>query len=213
VQSKFLGWVVDRFGLGPIWDHFLDRPVPKDPWYHGDGMALLTLLTVQVVTGVVLALTYSPSMSEAYESVYYITHRQTLGWFVRGLHYWSGGLMVVMVFIHFCRQILLGGYKAPREGTWLLGVLLLFAVLAMSFLGYVLRWDERGIAGLRVALAVLDRVPLIGDDLVLLLQGGPEITTLTLTRVFALHVIIVPLVMTFIVAWHVYLVVLHGTTR
>jgi ubiquinol-cytochrome c reductase cytochrome b subunit len=91
-------------------------------------------------------------------------------------------------------------------------VLLLFAVFLMSFLGYVLRWDQRGITGLRVALAVLQRVPLVGDELVLLVQGGPEITTLTLTRVYALHVIIVPLMMLLVVAYHVYLVVIHGTT-
>lgn len=203
---------MDRFGLGPIWDHFLDRDVPKDPWYHGDGMALLVLLTIQIVTGAILALTYTPSTTEAYESVYYITHRQLLGWFIRGLHYWSGGLMVVMLMIHVCRQVALGGYKAPREGTWLVGVLLLILVVILSFLGYVLRWDDRGITGLRVAASILERAPGIGDDLVAIVLGGPEMNTLTLTRVFALHVILLPLLLLPLVAYHVYLVVIHGTT-
>jgi ubiquinol-cytochrome c reductase cytochrome b subunit len=205
-------WIVDRFGLRPIWDHFLARDVPKDPWYHGDGMALLALLTIQVATGAMLALTYTPSMEEAYESVYHITHRQLLGWFIRGLHYWSGGMMVVMLFIHVCRQIALGGYKGPREGTWLIGVLLLFIVVIMSFLGYVLRWDDRGITGLKVALSIVQRVPIIGEELVLIVQGGADMTTLTLTRIFALHVILLPLLLLPLVAYHVYLVVLHGTT-
>jgi ubiquinol-cytochrome c reductase cytochrome b subunit len=204
--------VVDRFGLGPIWDTLLDRQVPKDPWYHGDGMALLVLFGVLVITGVFLALGYCPAMDEAYASVQHITDQQTLGWFVRGLHYWSGGLMVVMLFLHFCRQILLGGYKAPREGTWLVGVVLLFAVLTTSLLGYVLRWDERGLYGLRVALATFGHMPLLGEELVLLVQGGPEISTLTLTRVFALHAILLPLLILLAVGYHVYLVVLHGTT-
>src|SRR5918999_3435213 len=210
--SKVLRWVVDRFGLGPIWDKILDRQVPKDPWYHGDGMALLVLLTVLVVTGVFLALGYTPAIDEAYQSVEHITHQQTLGWFVRGLHYWSGGLMVVMLFLHVCRQILLAGYKAPREGTWLVGVFLLFIVLSTSLLGYVLRWDERGFYGLRVALGAFRSVPLVGEQLVLLAQGGPEISSLTLTRVFALHVVLLPLLLLLLVGYHVYLVILHGTT-
>jgi ubiquinol-cytochrome c reductase cytochrome b subunit len=210
--SRMLRWVVDRFGLRPIWDHVLDRQVPKDPWYHGDGMALLVLLTVLVVTGIILALGYCPAMDEAYLSVEYITHQQTLGWYVRGLHYWSGGIMVVMLFLHFCRQVVNGGYKSPREATWLVGVVLLFLVLSTSLLGYILRWDERGLYGLRVLLAALRSTPLVGEDLVELVQGGGEITSLTLSRIFALHVVAIPLLLLLLVGYHVYLVILHGTT-
>jgi ubiquinol-cytochrome c reductase cytochrome b subunit len=210
--SSMLRWVADRFGLEPIWDHVLDRQVPKDPWYHGDGMALLVMLTVLVVTGILLAMGYCPAIDEAYQSVHYITYQQTLGWFVRGLHYWSAGLMVVLLFLHLCRQLLLGGYKSPREATWLVGVLLLFIVLTTSLLGYVLRWDQRGFYGLRVALAALQNVPYIGDRLVLVAQGGPEISSLTLTRIFTMHVILLPLLLLLLVGYHLYLVILHGTT-
>ncbi len=212
MATKILRWIVDRFGLGQIWNNILDRHVPKDPWYHGDGMALLVLLTILVITGVVLGLGYCPAIDEAYQSVEHITERQTLGWFVRGLHYWSAGLMVVMLFLHLCRQIGLGGYKEPREATWLVGVFLLFIVLTTSLLGYVLRWDERGFYGLRVALITFQNVPYIGEKLVLLAQGGPEITSLTLARVFAMHVVVLPLLLLLLVAYHVYLVILHGTT-
>ena len=210
--SSMLRWVADRFGLNPIWDHILDRQVPKDPWYHGDGMALMAMLTVLVATGVLLSMGYCPAIDEAYQSVNYMTTQQTLGWFVRGLHYWSAGVMVVLLFLHLCRQLLLGGYKSPREATWLVGVFLLFIVLTTSLLGYVLRWDQRGFYGLRVALAVLESVPFIGDRLVLAAQGGPEISSLTLTRVFAMHVILLPLLLLFLVGYHLYLVILHGTT-
>ena len=207
-----LRWIIDRFGLGPIWNHLLDRNVPKDPWYHGDGMALLVLLSVLVITGVVLSLGYCPALDEAYQSVEYITQRQTLGWFVRGLHYWSGGLMVVMMFLHLCRQLLNGGYKSPREATWLIGVFLLFIVLTTSLLGYVLRWDQRGFYGLKVLLAAVQSVPVLGEHLVLLIQGGPEVTSLTLSRVYALHVVILPMLLMGLVGYHMYLVILHGTT-
>lgn len=210
--SKALRWLIDRFGIGPIWDHVLDRQVPKDPWYHGDGMALLVLLSILVLTGAFLSLGYTPAIDEAYQSVDYMTRHQVLGWLVRGLHYWSAGMMVVMLFLHVCRQLALGGYKSPREGTWMVGVVLLFIVLATSLLGYILRWDERGFYGLRVMLAALRHAPYIGDELVMLVQGGAEITSLTLTRVFALHVIILPLLLLFLVGYHVYLVIIHGTT-
>lgn len=210
--SKSVGWVIDRFGLRPVWDHLFDRKVPKDPWYHGDGMALLVLLTVLVITGVILSMSYSPAVGEAYRSVEYITHQQPLGWFVRGLHYWSGGLMVVMLFLHLCRQLILGGYKSPREATWLIGVILLAVTLTTSLFGYILRWDQRGYYGLRALLATLQNVPRVGEPLVFLTQGGPEISSLTLSRIFALHAVLVPMLLLVLVGYHVYLVILHGTT-
>lgn len=211
MSSNWRSWISDRFGLRPIWEHFLLRRVPKTPWYAGSGQAMLLLLGIQLLTGAVLALSYSPSVESAYQSVVYITEVQTLGWLVRALHYWSGGLFVVLIAYHFFRQILVGGYKSPREGSWLIGVLLLFIVVAMSFLGYVLRWDERGLYGIRVALFHFARVPWIGDRLVALIQGGPEITTLTVSRLYAMHVLILPALLVGLVFHHLYLIVLHGT--
>ena len=205
-------WASDRFGLNVARQYLLERRVAKGAWYFGDGATLIFLFGVLVATGVVMSLTYSPSTEEAYESVRHITERQALGWFVRGLHYWSAGMMVVMVFFHLFRQILVGGYKAPREGTWLVGVFLFFSVLVMSFTGYILRWDERGIHALRVALHMFYHVPLIGERLVVFVQGGPEMGSASLTRVYAVHVVLVPLAMLLLVGYHMYLVMLHGVT-
>lgn len=210
--GKARRWVVERFGVRPILTHVVRRRVPRSPWYFGDGATLLFLLFVQVVTGAMMALTYTPSFDDAYRSVQTITFEQTLGWFVRGLHYWSAGLMVVVLVWHLLRQILLGGYKSPREGTWLIGVALFVLVIAMSYTGYLLRWDERGLYGLRVGLNVLYLVPWIGEELVLIAQGGAAIGTQTLTRLYALHAIIVPLLILPLAGWHLYLIVLHGTT-
>ena len=208
-----LRWIVDRFGLGPIWDHVLDRNVPKDPWYHGDGMALLVLLTVLVVTGVILSMGYCPAVDEAYQSVEYITHQQTLGWFVRGLHYWSGGLMVVMLFLHRLPPIAAGRLQISSRGN-----------VADRRVAAVHRAHHVA-AGLRAALGsarllrlaslacrVAERARYVGEQLVLLTQGGPEITSLTLSRVFALHVVLLPMLLLLLVGYHVYLVILHGTT-
>lgn len=212
VFSKLRAWVADRFGWGPIKEVLLDRRVAKGAWYFGDGATLMLLLAVLVVTGLTLALTYSPTPEHAYESVEHITLRQTAGWLVRALHYWSAGFMVVMLFFHLFRQVLLGGYKAPREGTWIWGVVLFFLVLSMSFTGYVLRWDERGVHALRIPLYIFSYVPWVGDELVLLVQGGPEIGARSLTRVYAIHVLLVPLLIAGAVAFHLYLVIFQGTT-
>jgi cytochrome c oxidase subunit II len=212
MRGKWRAWVADRFGLAPVRENFLKRRVPRDPWYFGDGATLLLLLMVQVVTGAVLALSYTPTPDAAYASVEQITDGQPFGRFLRGLHYWSAGLMVIMLFFHLFRQVLVGGYKFPREGTWLIGVGLFFAVLVMAFTGYVLRWDERAVHAVRVVLHMFYQVPVIGEALVYFVQGGPAIDGPTLTRFYGVHVIFIPLVLLALAAYHVYLVVLHGTT-
>jgi len=188
----------------------LDRRIPSTSWYQGDGGTLLLLLGVLVVTGMFMTPAYVPTVDGAYASVQYITHEQLLGWFIRGLHYWSAGLMVVMVVFHLLRQILVGGYKLPREGVWLVGVVLLFAVITMAFIGYVLRWDERAIYALRVAMNMFWRLPVIGDGLVVFIQGGEAIGPRTLPRLYSVHVIFVPVVLVALVGWHVYLVMVRG---
>lgn len=210
--SSFREWVNDRFGLKPIKENALHRRVARTPWYYGDGATLVLLLGVLVLTGMMMTLTYTPSPDGAYESVQYITKEQPLGWFIRALHYWSAGFMVVMVLWHVLRQVLVAGYKFPREGTWLIGVVLFFAILVMSFTGYVLRWDERAIYALKVALHMFSRVPFIGEELVIFVQGGVEPGATSLTRTYAVHVIFVPALMLGATVWHIYLVILHGVT-
>lgn len=211
MSGKKRAWLEDRFAAGPIWRNILARRVPRTPWYFGDGATLVLLLVVQVVTGALMSLTYSPDINSAYDSVVHLTTKQMLGWFIRGVHYWAAGMMVVVLLFHLFRHIVLGGYKAPREGTWLIGVLLLFAVLFMSFSGYLLRWDERSITAIQVSLHMLHNVPGIGDWLVVVAQGGQGIGPATLTRIYGLHVVIVPLIIFALVGYHLYLVIQHGT--
>jgi ubiquinol-cytochrome c reductase cytochrome b subunit len=212
VKKSWLGWIVDRFGLMPIYEETLNRPIPKTPWYYGDGATLLLLLGVQIVTGALMTLTYVPSIDQAYQSVLYITNEQSFGWFIRGLHYWSAGLMVVMTVFHLFRHILLGGYKAPREGSWLVGVVLFVFILVMSVTGYILRWDLTGVHAARVALMFFELIPFIGEPLVVFVQGGVEIGAQTLTRIYSVHVVFGPMLIVGLVAFHVFLVIFHGVT-
>ncbi|MFO7562095.1 MAG: cytochrome b N-terminal domain-containing protein [Enhygromyxa sp.] len=212
MAGKWRAWIGHRFGLQNFKKHVLDRRIPRTSWYQGDGAALLILLLTLVITGMFMTPTYTPTAEGAHASVRYITHEQLLGWFVRGLHYWSAGLMVTMVLVHMFRQILVAGYKFPREGTWMIGVVMLFLVITMGFIGYTLRWDERAIYALRVAMNMFWRVPWIGDELVVFIQGGETIGERTLPRLFAVHVIFVPALLLTLVSWHVYLVIIHGVT-
>jgi ubiquinol-cytochrome c reductase cytochrome b subunit len=212
LHRRIGAWAADRFGWRPVREHVLERRVAKSPWYFGDGATMLALLGVLVVTGLGMMLTYSPHPDAAYSSIRYITERQPMGWFVRGLHYWSAGLLMFMTVWHVLRQILIAGYKFPREGTWLVGTVMLVAIVTMAFTGYLLRWDERAIHAVRVALHILGGVPWIGEALVVLVQGDEQPGARLLTRLYAVHVVLLPLLLGVLVAWHLYLVVLHGVT-
>ncbi|MEX2671436.1 MAG: cytochrome b N-terminal domain-containing protein [Phycisphaeraceae bacterium] len=212
MPSKWGAWIEDRFGLEEIYRSFLHRRVPKTAWYHGDGATLLLLLMVLIATGMFMTPTYSPDPDTAYQSVNRITQEQLLGWFVRSLHYWSAGLMMVMLVFHLLRQILLAGYKSPREGTWLLGVVMFFLIILMAFTGYLLRWDERALHALRASLHMFWNVPIIGERLVVFIQGGYELGAQTLTRIYAVHVVFVPMLLIAFASYHLYLVIVRGVT-
>jgi ubiquinol-cytochrome c reductase cytochrome b subunit len=149
----------------------LTHPVPRSlagraGWWYVFGSASLTLLLLQILTGICLALVYVPSANEAYESLLYLNYQQSLGWLLRAVHYWSGSAMVLMVVVHMTQVFLHGAYKYPRELTWVVGVFLLLLTLAMAFTGQVLRWDPDAYWGIGVGAAMTGRVPWIGPELV-----------------------------------------------
>lgn len=211
-KHSLIHGIIDRLALGPIWRRFFARRVPKARWYYGDGTTLLFLLGVLILTGSALALMYSPAPESAYQSIVLITTKHTLGWFVRALHYWSGGMMVIISLYHLFRHILLGGYLPPREGSWMIGILMFALIIVNSFLGYTLRWDERSIYAIRVALNIFHRVPWIGDEIVYFIQGGWTQGNATLSRLYAVHIVFVPLSLLALAAYHLYLIVYHGVT-
>src|SRR6202162_4149053 len=152
-----------RESLLPVMLH----PVPKQlagpvGWWYVFGSASLTLLLVQILTGIGLALVFVPSADKAYESLLSLNYEQPLGWFLRALHYYAGSGMVVLVLVHMTQVFLHGAYKYPRELTWVAGVLLLLSTLGMFFTGQVLRWDPDAYWGLAVGGGMAGRVALAG---------------------------------------------------
>ena len=154
----------------------LKHPIPKGAagpmgWWYVFGSASMTLLMIQVVTGIGLALVYVPSADKAYDSLLYLNYEHPAGWFLRALHYYAGSGMVVMVLAHLTQVFLHGAYKYPRELTWVIGVLLLLCTLGMFFSGQILRWDPDAYWGLAVAGSMAGRVPVLGPEVVRLVLG------------------------------------------
>jgi len=208
-------WLDARLKLRATLLPMMEHPIPRAAagpmgWWYVFGSASLTLLLVQVLTGIGLALVYVPSADKAYESLLYMNHDQSLGWFLRALHYYAGSGMVVLVLAHITQVFLHGAYKYPRELTWVLGVLLLLCTLGMFFTGQVLRWDPDAYWGLSIGGSMAGRVPVLGPWLVRMMLGGPVIGADSLSRFFALHVFVIPGALLFFLAVHLWLVLKCG---
>lgn len=198
--------------IKPVED-FFNEPMPKGVgWANTLGSSLLALLIVQIVTGILLALYYSPNADVAYESVQYIEDNVLFGSLIRGIHHFAASAFVIVLFLHMLRTFFWGAYKHPREMTWIFGVVLFILVLGFAFTGYLLPWDMKAYFATKVGINIAGVVPIIGPYLIKIMQGGSEMSTLTLTRFYALHVIVLPLLLLAVVAGHIYLVRRFGPT-
>ena len=213
---KSLGrWFDVRLSFSESLLPVLRHPIPRGAagpmgWWYVFGSASMTLLLLQVLTGIGLALVYVPSADRAYESLLWLNYEQPLGWFLRALHYYAGSGMVVMVLAHMTQVFLHGAYKYPRELTWCAGVVLLLCTLGMFFTGQVLRWDPDAYWGLAVGGSMAGRVPGAGPQLVRLLLGGEVIGGDSLSRFFSLHVFVIPAALVIALAVHLWLVLKCG---
>ena len=155
------------------------------------GSILLLLLTVQLITGVVLAMYYVPSPEHAYDSVRYIMERVTFGRVLRGLHFFGASFIVVAAVIHMLRVVALGSYKKPREVTWITGVVLLLVILGFALTGYLLPWDQKAYWATTVTINIARSGPM-GEYVAGLMRGGDALGSLTLLRWYAAHVFLLP---------------------
>ena len=164
-KSRSSTWIELRLGLiHPLIEAADPSHAPSNSasWWYVFGSAATVLLILQVVTGILLALVYSPSANEAWISLDLLNHSIPLGWYLRALHGWGSDFMIAIVLIHMVQVFLFGAYKFPRELTWIVGVFLLLLTLAMAFTGQVMRFDQDAYWGLGIGASILSRVPLIG---------------------------------------------------
>src|SRR6516225_2416329 len=189
------------------------EPLPGGSrWAAAFGSLLLFCFVLQVVTGVLLSMNYAPSVETAWASVNFIQEDVALGSFIRALHHWGSSAMIVLLLLHLVQVFVWGAYKKPREFTWMVGVLLLLCILGLAFTGYLLPWDQKAYWATRVGLGIAGTTPVIGDGLRTLLQGGPQMGNLTLTRFFTLHGFVLPGLVILLIVVHLYLFRLHGVT-
>ena len=206
-------WVDERTSLSGGLRWLLFRKVPKGTnWFYTLGSATLFAFLSQAVTGVFLAMYYDPSPIHAYESARYITNDVFLGQFVRGMHKWGATVMMILIFLHMGRTFFFGAYKYPRELNWVIGVTLLVLTMVMALTGYLLPFDQRSYWATIVADNINGTGPLVGPYLADFLRGGPEFGATTLSRFYAIHMLIVPGAIVALIGAHLYLVAKLGTS-
>jgi menaquinol-cytochrome c reductase cytochrome b subunit len=208
-----VGWVDQRTGATGFLTGMLYRKVPKGTnWYYTLGSATLFAFLIQAITGVFLAMFYTPSPTQAYPSITHINNDVFLGEFVHGMHKWGASVMIILIFLHMARTFFFGAYKYPRELNWVIGVVLLILTLVMGLTGYLLPFDNRSFWATTVANNITATGPVLGPYLADFLRAGPEIGSTTLTRFYAIHMLLIPGAMFALIGAHLYLVVKLGTT-
>ena len=213
VPADVAGWVDERTGASGFLTGMLFRKVPKGTnWFYTLGSATLFAFTIQAVTGVFLAMYYTPSPDEAYESITHLTNDVWLGEFVRGMHKWGATLMMILIFLHMGRTFFFGAYKYPRELNWVIGVVLVILTMVMGLTGYLLPFDQRSFWATVVANNITGSGPVVGPYLADFLRAGPEFGATTLSRFYAIHMLLVPGLIIALIGAHLYLVVKLGTT-
>jgi ubiquinol-cytochrome c reductase cytochrome b subunit len=207
--TGFLGWIDDRFPLTKLWkDHLTEYYAPKNFnfWYYFGSLALLVLVN-QLLTGIWLAMFFKPDASLAFDSVEYIMRDVEWGWLIRYMHSTGASAFFVVVFLHMYRALLYGSHRKPRELIWIFGCLIFLCLMAEAFLGYVLPWGQMSYWGAQVIISLFGAIPVIGEDLVIWIQGDYFIADATINRFAALHFVAIPFLLVGLVIAH--LMALH----
>ena len=207
-------WVDERLALTQPARWVMFRKIPRGTnWFYTLGSATMFAFLSQAVTGVFLAMYYRPDVAGgAYESIRHINDDVFLGQFVHGMHKWGSTVMVILICLHMARTFFFGAYKYPRELNWVIGVVLLILTFTMSFTGYLLPFDQRSYWATVVGVNINGTGPLVGPFLNDFLYGGPDFNATTLSRFYAIHMLLLPGVIAALIGAHLWLVMKHGTT-
>ena len=207
-------WIDERTSLSGVGRWALFRKVPKGTnWFYTLGSATLFAFLSQAVTGVFLAMYYEPDApGRAYSSVQHVTNDVFLGELVRGMHKWGSSVMIILIFLHMGRTFVFGAYKYPRELNWIIGVVLLVLTLMMGLTGYLLPFDQRSYWATIVGVNINGTGPVVGPFLSDFLRGGAEFGATTLSRFYAIHMLLLPGAIAAMIGAHLFLVAKLGTT-
>ncbi len=194
----------DMLALGDIITRLKSMRVPADAltWHRFSGSLLLVLLVLLFLSGAFMAFYYSPVPGTAYDSVDYALFSVPFGDAIKGVHYYSWNVLLIIMGLHLVRAFIFGAYKSPRQLVWVSGVLIMLLLPALIITGDLLPWDQNGFWTTQVRISIIASVPVVGDFMVRLIQGGPLTGIVALTRFYVLHIFFLPV-------WLVFLVVIH----
>ena len=197
-------WFHERLPIASLVYDTLTFPTPKNlNWMWIWGIVLTFCLALQIITGIILVMHYTPHVDLAFDSVEHIMRDVNGGWAFRYLHANGASLFFIAVYAHIFRGLFYGSYKAPREITWILGMLIYLMMMATGFLGYVLPWGQMSFWGATVITGLFGAIPGVGSILQEWLLGGPAVDNATLNRFFSLHYLL-PFVIVGLVALHIW---------
>ena len=204
-KSAIGRWFESRLPvMGLVHSSFVAYPTPKNLNYWWTFGAILSfMLVAQIVTGVVLAMHYTPHTSMAFDSVEQIMRDVNYGWLLRYLHSNGASMFFLAVYVHIARGMYYGSYKAPREILWILGVIIFLLMMATGFMGYVLPWGQMSFWGATVITNLFSAIPFVGDTITTWLWGGYSVDNPTLNRFFSLHYLL-PFMIAGVVGLHVW---------
>ncbi|NOX83856.1 MAG: cytochrome b [Alphaproteobacteria bacterium] len=212
--AGFAKWLDDRLPIVRLaHDSFVDFPTPKNLnyWYTFGGILAIALV-IQIITGVILAMHYTPHTSMAFDSVEHIMRDVNYGWLMRYVHSNGASMFFLAVYIHMFRGLYYGSYKEPREVLWMLGVVIYLLMMATAFMGYVLPWGQMSYWGATVITNLFSAIPLIGDDIRTLLWGGFSVDNPTLNRFYSLHYLL-PFAIAGVVILHIWALHIPGNAN
>ncbi len=215
---KIYDWIDERLSATPLWRDVAQHEVPPhvnpakkmSAFVYCFGGLTFLLIATQFLSGMFLAMYYTPDIKNAWYSVNYITNEVLLGNVVRGMHFWGASLVIVMMMLHMLRVFFTGSYKKPRELNWVVGVLIFIVILAFGFTGYLLPWDQKAYWATSVGSQIAGTVPGIGGWLQTLLLGGHTVGALTLTRFYAIHVFFLPAALMLLLGIHFIMIRMQG---
>ena len=195
--NGFTQWLDTRLPIIRLaHDSFVDYPTPKNLnyWWTFGGILTFCLVT-QIITGIILAMHYTPHVDFAFNSVEHIMRNVNYGWLIRYIHANGASMFFLAVYIHIFRGLYYGSYKAPREVLWILGVIIYLLMMAAAFMGYVLPWGQMSLWGATVITNLFGAIPVVGESVAIWLWGGYSVDNPTLNRFFSLHYLIPFLIM------------------
>ena len=194
-------------------EHVLQFPTPKNLNYFWTfGFILTMCLVTQIITGVILAMHYTPSVDSAFDSIEHIMRNVNYGWLIRYIHSNGASMFFLAVFIHMFRGLYYGSYKEPREVLWILGCIIYFLMIVTAFMGYVLPWGQMSFWAATVIINLVGTLPLIGDSLTQMLLGGFAVDNPTLNRFFSLHYLL-PFIIFGVVILHIWALHVPGNNN